>query len=329
MLGERFDLTIAHAGESIGSKSFNETIVKEKKMGPFFSYQIRENLADYHVLIVYLNLRFLNMYKYIFSKQIARKLILSGIGVAGSYTKKYDSSRIVPWIVKKLLKRVKAAVFYERYPEIKYQGLGIAPNKLFSAPNTVWISNNKEASRLIKNSFLFIGSLYKEKGINLLIDAYRLAEEKNVNLPLLHVIGDGPDRNEIQELVKIYGLDDKINIHGAITEDKKLVPFFQSAYCCVSPFQAGLSVQKSFAFGVPFLTCKYPITGGEYAAIIDGVNGFFYDGTSIGLLEKLCEIPNLADLEKISENSREYYERFNSPEVWLKGFQSAIEYTVN
>jgi hypothetical protein len=73
------------------------------------------------------------------------------------------------------------------------------------------------------------------------------------------------------------GLAESVIFHGAIYDEKELSVHFKNALLCISPHQAGLSVAKSMGYGVPFVTYKEAITGGERYHITDGVNGILYE----------------------------------------------------
>ncbi|MBE5945290.1 MAG: glycosyltransferase family 4 protein, partial [Lachnospiraceae bacterium] len=99
------------------------------------------------------------------------KLIYWGIGVAASYGVPYDSS--IPFAKEtfKHAQKVDAMLFYSDYPVKKYASMGLNPQKMFVANNTVQVASLPYTSEG-RNSILFIGTLYKEKNVNELIKAY-------------------------------------------------------------------------------------------------------------------------------------------------------------
>jgi glycosyltransferase involved in cell wall biosynthesis len=331
-LGNSIDLTIAHYGKNNPSIFYKEVSIKHQK-GKYFIYAPNSiDYNNYDVVIVWGSLRFYELYKLIFKKNKNFKLILFGPGVSASYTNKYDNDWKVAFIYKFLLKKVHAAVFYDNYPVIKYAAKGILPSKLFCAPNTVVINPNTLDQEYEKDSFLFFGTLYKEKGTIILLKSYKQLKSKcKGSLPTLNIVGDGPELKSLINWVNENKLDDLIKFHGRITDSDLIEGFFRRSFACISPNQAGLSVIESMAYGVPFVTSKYPISGGEYNAIIEGANGFFYDGTEVGLTQILEDIinTNKVDLEFYFNNCLEYYKRFRSPELWVKQMLKAINYTKN
>lgn len=328
-LGQNVNLSIAHYGAATNSEFFREFICQAHSLGPFLTLHGRFDTSKYDVLILWGNLRLINIYRYAISHNRRQKVILFGPGVSSSYTKYYDNSRITSFVTKFLLKRLDAAVFYDNYPVIKYSALGINPSKLFVAYNTVNETLSTFGGSYERDSFLFIGTVYKEKGLDILLEAYlKISKSGVTNLPRLNIVGDGPDLVLLNNWVKENKLDGVIEFHGRIIDSKILEPFFLRAIACVSPLQAGLSVQKCFAHGVPFITSKYPITGGEFTSILHNKTGLFFDGTSNGLIDalKIMAGKNQVEINEMSMNCQLFYQKFRSPEVWLSGFQQAISF---
>ena len=79
-----------------------------------------------------------------------------------------------------------------------------------------------------------------------------------------------------------------IHFLGSMTDSRQKDEALSNAIFAVSLNQAGLSVLECFSRGVPFVTKKTAITGGERLAIDDGINGF--------LVEDEAEIVNILNL---------------------------------
>ena len=331
-LGSVFELTIAHFGPHVGSDAFTEVICPKCHVGPLMSASGAPDPDKYDVVIVWSALRLLEMYRYVLRRKRNYKVILFGPGVASSYTKHYDADGKVSLVMKWLLQHSDAAIFYDHYPLVRYSALGVSPEKLFVAYNTIVVDDETVVSNPPeKSEFVFVGTIYKEKGILLLLNAYKLLIEKNGGqFPHLNIIGDGPDLGRLKEWVSENQLNEHVFFRGRITDENQLRGYFSRAMACVSPKQAGLSVQQSFAFGAPFLTEKYPITGGEFSAVIDNVTGFLYDGTLSGLCDRLENVRAMDKelLSTMSENCRDYYERFRSPSAWVRSFEHAVQFVL-
>ncbi|MDA9852236.1 glycosyltransferase, partial [Flavobacteriaceae bacterium] len=126
----------------------------------------------------------------------------------------------------------------------------------------------------------------------------------------------------------INKLNSRVVILGGIYEENKLKNLFEEAICCISPNQAGLSVLKSFGYGVPFITKKNSITGGERLNIIDCHNGILYN-TKDELFQIINNTESNKDFYyKMGLNAMDYYESGYTIDNMKDNFVKAIENTL-
>lgn len=260
------------------------------------------------------------------------KLVTWSLGVHASYKRLYDLSKKPDWqdrLFEYIQDHADACVFYMPEPIAywkKYKG--IDDSKYFVAHNTVAIAPYDEAEAKERNIILFVGTLYKQKGVGELIECYAKAKEKVGKLPTLKIIGKGPERDSIEVRVKELDLTNDVELTGAIYEESKLKNYFVKSIICVSPKQAGLSVLKSLGYGVPFVTRTNAISGGEKTNINNGKTGFFYDTE-----EELTDIiaKTATEPEKyaaMSDAARKYYKEEASPDAMAQGVVDAIRYAL-
>jgi len=109
------------------------------------------------------------------------------------------------------------------------------------------------------NNFIFIstGRLVENKGMDFLIKCFRRAfhEEENV---LLYIFGDGPQRKELEELIAVQGLQDKVILYGLV--DRNIIANnMKSGHCFVLASKQetfGLSYVEALASGLPVISTK-------------------------------------------------------------------------
>lgn len=254
------------------------------------------------------------------------KLIFWGIGVSAGYSCRYDSNQEIAQKLCKAINKSDATVFYCDYPVQKYSKMGVDKKKLFVANNTVKVSELCETE---KTTILFVGSLYKAKKIDFLLNNYKSAFLKNPAIPELVIIGYGEEYQNIAEWIKKEKLDSKIILCGKITDDDKLSEYFAKAIICISPDQAGLSVLKSMGNGVPYITHKDSITGGEIFNIKHGENGVLIN--DFNELEDIildCA-KNKAKYIEMGQKAKSYYYKNRTVPQMVDGFVDAIEYACN
>jgi glycosyltransferase involved in cell wall biosynthesis len=181
----------------------------------------------------------------------------------------------------------------------------------------------------MKQDFLFIGSFYKQKGIDMLIDAYSELLKQRKDVPCLHIIGGGPQEHKVRQDIKNRKLDEKVILHGAIYDQSLIKVFFNKSLVCISPNQAGLSVLTSMGYGVPYLTSSDAITGGEIFNIEDKVTGLIFTGEIERLIEKLAwVIDNKNQMIEMGQRALEYYNKNRRPEHMAASIIEAIDFTL-
>lgn len=325
------DLTIAHFGKPAADVSlvYKEVLLTIRKKGPFIL--INENIYSlcnsFDVVIAMGDIHFLDLMMLGKKRKRKFKLIYWGIGVSASYDNKFDADRKWDFVRYFFMHGADALLFYSSYPVEKYSKHGFNRKKLFVANNTVKVTRS---SNVVKTgeSILFVGTLYKEKGIYELLEAYLKASSVDENLPILNIVGNGEEYSNIEKWIVTNNLSQKIKLLGAIYDDATLEQLFMKAIVSVSPNQAGLSVLKSMGYGLPFITRFDSITGGERFNIINGVTGTIYNNPE-ELVDILCSMNQQKEKYKImGENASDFYNNFRLPEHMVQGFIDAIFYVL-
>jgi len=94
----------------------------------------------------------------------------------------------------------------------------------------------------------------------------------------------------------------------------------------ISPDQAGLTVLQSFGYGVPFVTHKDAITGGERLNIVNGENGILFDSfDEITDIIKDCS-QNPEKYIEMGKNAKKYYNENRTINHMVSGFIDAIDF---
>ena len=333
-IAQKCDLTIAYETGTVSENAQFKTIhIQKKRRIPKMGYLIldsefRKALDENDVAIHMLMSGVLNFtYLKYWHKRI--KAVTWGIGVPASYNIRYDDPGVKSSCYLKMVQNADAALFYSEYPKKKYSRLGINSDKMFVANNTVAIdeASAKDLGR-DRDIILFVGSLYKQKKIEVLLDSYWIAYQENLNLPELVLVGDGDQKEAIEQWTQEHHLENKITLTGGIYEECILAGYFKRAIMCISPDQAGLSVLKSMGYGVPYVTHKNAITGGEIFNIHNGIDGV--------LMDDFTELPNIllgsiTEKDKYLEMGRmaqEYYFKSRTIDQMAQGFLDAIKYVM-
>ena len=285
---------------------------------------IRKLVKDYDVVIAYGDITWLKFSTLPWFNK--KKVIFWTLGVSASYDSGYDVNSTWDKLRAFFYRQADAMAFYTTHPIEKYEKMGIPREKMFEAPNTVAVEHINEEIK--KDSLLFIGTLYRQKGIQYLLDAYKRNID-NPNLVPLNIIGKGPDSEYISNWISENNMSDMIKMQGAIYDNSEKAKYFARAYACISPLQAGLSVLESMGYGVPFVTIKNAITGGELFNIHHGINGITMD--DISELPKIVAdiFDNKNKYIEYGKQAKEFYDNNRTPKHMAEGLWKAIQYVLN
>jgi len=114
------------------------------------------------------------------------------------------------------------------------RSLKLKEEKLVYLPNFIdmKVQENQKIEKK-NNQFLFVGRLSKEKGIDVLIKAIEIAK-KDCPKILVKIIGDGPERRNLENLTKKLNLQDNIKFLGRIPNEK-LSQYYQESLALIMP----------------------------------------------------------------------------------------------
>lgn len=124
--------------------------------------------------------------------------------------------------------------------------------------------------------FLFTGQVIPRKGIHLLLQACVLLKEQNCCDYTLVIVGDGEQRNELEEFTQQHELQNCVKWLGWV-DYGALSAYFQIADVFVFPTLEdtwGMVVLEAMAFGKPILCSKW---AGASEMVVEGENGYVFD----------------------------------------------------
>jgi glycosyltransferase involved in cell wall biosynthesis len=188
----------------------------------------------------------------------------------------------------------------------KYMEAGWPAKKIVIKPN--FIEDPYDTATAVRKDggyALYVGRLSKEKGIDILLDAW-----SRVDLPL-KVIGDGPLKSSVESnalaSVEYIGLKKK----DGVLELIKNADFIIMPSTWYETF--GMVIIEAFSCGTPVLASRL---GSLQTIIVDGITGLHFEaGNPVELAEKVqWMIENPAEVKKMGANARKEYLAKYTPE---------------
>lgn len=298
-------------------KSNKVKFIGNNKLGIHFG--LLKYIRRFDVVISSYNLRILTCWLPVFFK---KKYVFWGKGLGS------NESYIV-----KCLRTITArkAAHILVYNDVKKEELikltGVGENKITAYNNTIEVSNPE----LIKSSkfyFLYFGRIQERKGLLELIREYF----KYVNIVPSHgikklrFVGNGEFKKILQKEVKRLDLEKYVDFYPGVYDDESIKNHFRNAVAYVSPYNVGLGVINSFAYGVPVVTCSKKQVGPEYY-YLDGRNAFIID--DIEDLSKTLLNLSLINLEEYNTYCFDYYSHLLTSDNMYQHFIKTINKVYN
>jgi glycosyltransferase involved in cell wall biosynthesis len=169
-----------------------------------------------------------------------------------------------------------AVVVYDERSRRELIELGVTADKLFVAPNSIDVD---AAARLAgdhepgeRRHILFIGRLVREKKIELLLEAFAIAVGGLPTGTCLLIVGDGPEKHQLQARADALGVTERVRFLGEIHDEETVAPVFGRSIVVAHPSAIGLAAIHSLAYGVPVLFAQGEEHGPEVEVLIPGTN---------------------------------------------------------
>lgn len=181
-----------------------------------------------------------------------------------------------------------------------------------------------EKQLLSCGQLLYVGSMVKRKGLDLLIDALKFVKQDF----RLRIVGNGNEHeiSEIRRLAQSNGIENKIEFCG-FKQGNDLIQEYKDADMFVFPTREdcfGLVLVEALCAGVPIISSKY--ADGAYDVIEEGKNGLLvdpYNAEEFG--QKIESVLN--GTIHLEGDDRALAEKFSFENV-VKGYLDAIDYVM-
>jgi glycosyltransferase involved in cell wall biosynthesis len=321
-LSDDFIITLLHFGKKkfINGDSVSELELNIKKITSFkYIENLREECNKFDCIITVFDPHWVNCFTLPFLTK--KPVIFWGHGVG--------RSKFVSQLRKIVGKRAQSLITYDEEGKQSLIDIGLIPQKIFVAPNTIHVSNSQNFSHEEKDSILYVGRLQKRKELDVLIKSFAQIYHQLPENTGLKILGDGDQvLSDLKRLTQHLEISNKIEFVKGTTDDEELAQHFKQAYCYASPGPVGLGVLHSFAYGIPVITFEDRDHGPEVSNLKNNENALLVDGNNRDFGESLVKLINTGAFKKLGDNAYQHYSNSRTIEQMVLGFREAIEYSL-
>ena len=175
-----------------------------------------------------------------------------------------------------------------------------------------------------KVNFIFVGTIHRNKGLKVLIEALNLLPEQYKNSYTLSILGENVDKRYQDELYKTQNNNKSINWCGVITAEARQKKFEESDVFIVPSFYEASSrvALEACMMGRPVIVTEN--VGAKY--MVNDKTGWHVkarDTESLKIcIENILENPQI--LPEMGEEARKMYLKTSTPEIYRKNLDKII-----
>lgn len=163
---------------------------------------------------------------------------------------------------------------------------------------------------------LTVGRLVQKKGFDILLRAAALAHSRGAQFEL-HIVGEGPERDDLERLAGGLGLRDMTTFHGRLTQEE-LIPLYQQAHASAI---ASIVIEDGDRDGIPNVLLEALAMGIPTVATSTGGIPELIVHEETGLIAQPGDHADLADqLERIiyDEELRDHVRKAGRQKIILE-----------
>ncbi|AMC92686.1 hypothetical protein AOC36_01370 [Erysipelothrix larvae] len=173
---------------------------------------------------------------------------------------------------------------------------------------------------------MFIGSLLKYKGVHIALEAIRILIDNDINV-YFDIIGDGPEFNNLNTIVKDLGIEDNVKFLGVIPRNQANKKMIEYDIALVPSIPYGDNGEESFSYScgeamAAGLVVIASSIGGLTNIIQNGVNGYLVNYGDANEIAKVImdNLSTIKEDETLRANARSTIEHRYSSESMAKKY---------
>jgi len=211
---------------------------------------------------------------------MAKRFLKIPYAVWGQGSDIYLPDRLIRMFSKPILKSADAALALT--DNMRREMQQTYTREIFVVPNGIDLKRVIPPSGIEKGgnkkTILFVGRLHPVKGVRYLIESMAVIHRKMPCSNLI-IVGDGEDRQELEELAKNLGLEDHVHFSGQVPQDRVHLYMHQADVFVLPSLSEGFGIVniEAMAAGLPIVATN---VGGIPDIIEEGVNGYLVNAKS-------------------------------------------------
>ncbi len=174
-------------------------------------------------------------------------------------------------------------------------------------------------------TFVYVGRLWKGKGLTVLLDAFHIMQQTFEDPTSLLVVGDGPEENSLRKKCEELGLRNVVFV--GFKHKQEIPAYYAASDVFVFPTLGdpyGLVVNEAMACGLPVISSD---AAGEIRERIEhGISGYIVPaGDPESLANKMTEFASDDTLRQEMGRSAREVVIGRDPEAWARRFETIVE----
>lgn len=260
-----------------------------------------------------------------------------------------SSKREARWrtsIRNSVTKLASSVLFYGRRAAKSLVEWGVAPERVFVAPNSLdqsairaareqWVNEAGKVERFRAEKgwkdtpvIIFVSRLDVNNRASMLVEAAEKYVKDGIDVRVL-IVGSGDEGPALEKMIKEKKLEKNVLMLGAIYNEVELAGYFLAADVFCYPRNIGLSILHAFGYGKPVVTGDHiPSHNPEIDSLREGYNGLMYkDGDAESLYRTLRKVTDDGELrDTLSRGALETATHAFTIEKMIDGMECAIRY---
>ena len=191
--------------------------------------------------------------------------------------------------------------------------------KCYYMPNS--LDNIPEIDSDYTKNVVTVGRLSKEKGFDDLIDVFKKVVAKNPNYKL-DIIGDGPERNNLKDIIANLHLENNIILHGFQNKDYINDVLSHSKSFIVTSYTEsfGIALLEGMSYGLPGII--FDSASGSLELIKNNFSGYVIKNRSKDVMAKkiIKLLDNKKEISIMGKNAKETAKKYSFEKIkerWL------------